>query len=43
MEATLDMAKTFIGTPNYMSPERLLGQQYGYASDIWSTGCMAYE
>lgn len=43
LEATIDMAKTFVGTPNYMSPERLLGQHYGYASDIWSLGVIVYE
>ena len=37
------MAKTFVGTPNYMSPERLMGQQYNYISDVWSVGVTAYE
>lgn len=26
------------GTVTYMSPERLLGQPYSYASDIWGLG-----
>ncbi|CAM9990607.1 unnamed protein product, partial [Heterosigma akashiwo] len=30
--------RTFIGTPVYMSPERLQGQPYGYPSDVWSVG-----
>jgi len=29
-------ANTFIGTMKYMSPERLKGEKYSYASDIWS-------
>ena len=43
LEATQDLAKTFVGTPNYMSPERLLGQKYNFSCDIWSIGCMAFE
>ena len=30
---------TFIGTPNYMSPEVIVDLQYHYASDIWSSAC----
>ena len=40
---TLDMAKTAIGTPLYMSPEVCEGEQYSYSSDIWSLGCVFYE
>ena len=29
-------AKTFVGTLLYMSPERIGGQTYSYACDIWS-------
>jgi len=29
-------ANTFVGTMKYMSPERLRGEKYSYASDIWS-------
>ncbi len=31
------------GTPIYMSPEQLLGQNVGRESDIWSFGVMMYE
>ena len=33
-----DKASTFVGTLNYMSPERVSGGTYSYASDIWSFG-----
>lgn len=31
---------SFVGTKMYMSPERLLGQAYSYACDVWSLGVM---
>ena len=34
---------TFIGTMHYMSPERLGGKPYSFASDIWSLGITALE
>ena len=40
---TMAMAKTAIGTPLYMSPEVCEGDEYSYASDIWSLGCVFYE
>ena len=33
-----DLGHTFVGTMTYMSPERIAGQRYSYASDIWSFG-----
>eukprot|EP00993_Chasmostoma_nieuportense_P001166 NODE_2070_length_1288_cov_17.735573_g1970_i0.p1 GENE.NODE_2070_length_1288_cov_17.735573_g1970_i0~~NODE_2070_length_1288_cov_17.735573_g1970_i0.p1 ORF type:complete len:415 (+),score=77.27 NODE_2070_length_1288_cov_17.735573_g1970_i0:35-1246(+) len=36
-------ARTFLGTKLYMSPERLNGQPYSTAADIWSVGVVAYE
>ena len=38
MESTVAKASTFVGTLTYMSPERISGQEYSYASDIWSFG-----
>lgn len=34
---------TFVGTCTYMSPERLSGSSYGFASDIWSLGLTLLE
>ncbi|XP_033115917.1 serine/threonine-protein kinase Nek2-like [Anneissia japonica] len=36
-------AKTFVGTPYYMSPEQMNHQSYNEKSDIWSLGCLIYE
>lgn len=43
LNSTLAMACTFIGTATYMSPERCLGQEYTFASDIWSVGMILFE
>lgn len=32
-----------VGTPYYMSPERLLQGKYFFNSDVWSLGCVIYE
>jgi serine/threonine protein kinase len=37
------MAQTTAGTPHYMSPEVCEGHPYGYKSDVWSLGIVAYE
>ncbi|RZC76325.1 hypothetical protein C5167_000389 [Papaver somniferum] len=34
---------TFVGTYNYMSPERISGRTYDYSSDIWSLGMVILE
>lgn len=34
---------TFVGTVAYMSPERLQGSEYTYASDIWALGVSLVE
>jgi len=43
LNSTIAMAATFVGTATYMSPERALGEDYSYASDIWSVGMVIYE
>ncbi|KAH9145018.1 hypothetical protein AeRB84_011047 [Aphanomyces euteiches] len=43
LQGTFDMAKTFVGTFKYMSPERVQNQPYDFASDIWSLGLVLVE
>lgn len=47
VSSTLDQingsAHSFIGTVTYMSPERLKGESYSYAGDIWSLGITVAE
>jgi DNA-binding response OmpR family regulator len=34
---------TFVGTPDYMAPERLVGEDYDGKADVYSLGVMAYR
>ncbi|KFK35864.1 hypothetical protein AALP_AA4G046800 [Arabis alpina] len=45
MTNTAALANTFVGTYNYMSPERIVavGNKYGNKSDIWSLGLVMLE
>lgn len=36
-------ARTFVGTPYYMSPEIVNNVTYNMKSDIWALGCLVYE
>lgn len=36
------MLTAVVGTPNYMSPEILMGKKYNSLSDIWSFGIIMY-
>ncbi|KAG6590016.1 Mitogen-activated protein kinase kinase 2, partial [Cucurbita argyrosperma subsp. sororia] len=43
MASTYGEANTFVGTYNYMSPERIIGEKYDNKSDIWSLGLIFLE
>jgi len=43
LEDTFGLAKSFVGTAAYMAPERLHGQNYSTASDVWSLGMIIFE
>ena len=43
LESPDAMARTFIGTPYYMSPEIFQKIPYNYKSDIWALGCCVVE
>lgn len=35
--------RSVLGSPLYMSPERMLHQKYYFNSEIWSMACVMYE
>ena len=37
------MTKTMMGSPIYMAPEILKGQEYDHRADIWSLGVVLWE
>ena len=43
LENTGAFCETFVGTTCYMSPERLAGEAYSYAADIWAFGIIMIE
>jgi NIMA (never in mitosis gene a)-related kinase len=43
LERNSQMAKTCVGTPNYLSPEICSRRQYNSKTDIWSLGCVLYQ
>src|SRR5438552_5029617 len=42
-DSTLTVSGAIMGTPNYMSPEQIIGEAIGPQSDIFAVGCLAYE
>ncbi|GJX32382.1 mitogen-activated protein kinase kinase 1, partial [Tanacetum coccineum] len=43
LASSMGQRDTFVGTYNYMSPERISGKAYDYKSDIWSLGLVILE
>jgi len=43
LQGTMDLARTAIGTPYYLSPEIAESKPYSNKSDVWSMGVMLYE
>lgn len=43
LQAGVSRADTFVGTVAYMSPERLKGETYTYAGDVWGLGVSLVE
>ncbi|KAK4868938.1 hypothetical protein LT330_006547 [Penicillium expansum] len=39
----VNYAKSIVGSPDYMAPEVLKGDQYDFTVDYWSLGCMLFE
>ncbi|KAL8679682.1 MAG: hypothetical protein Q9186_004044 [Xanthomendoza sp. 1 TL-2023] len=39
----VNYAKSIVGSPDYMAPEVLAGEEYDFTVDYWSLGCMLFE
>lgn len=43
LSGTFDQARTFVGTPYYLSPELIMEHPYDHRSDVWALGVVLYE
>ncbi|KAI7973302.1 hypothetical protein EIK77_000650 [Talaromyces pinophilus] len=42
-EREVNYANSIVGSPDYMAPEVLKGEDYDFTVDYWSLGCMLFE
>lgn len=43
LQNTVELAKSCVGTPYYLSPEICENKSYDSKSDVWALGCVLYE
>jgi len=43
LEPGVERAETFVGTPQYFSPELLESNETSKSSDLWALGCIIYQ
>ncbi|XP_017657234.2 serine/threonine-protein kinase Nek5 isoform X1 [Nannospalax galili] len=43
LNTSMELARTCVGTPYYLSPEICQNKPYNNKTDIWSLGCVLYE
>lgn len=43
LSSTMSRARTFVGTPYYLAPEIIKGNEYSFEADVWALGVLMYE